>query len=369
MSIQESDQSIFIWGEIYDPTLVVDLVNFLHQSRRSSVLTVVRENVRKSVYFRDGAIIAASSDQNEDRFGDIMFRRGMITRAQLDAALDEVRPGRKIGNILLARGLITTNDLWRVIKLQIEEVLYSVLLVDTGEFTMAAYDATQVPTRTAIDTQFVLLEGLRRRDELAHMREQLPSPDHVMCRTGLGTNARLEPPEQRLLGLVDGVRSVDGLYTDSGLGEFGASRALHRLFQLGLVSVAPEVQPGEAGGGGTSVGAIVSGYNEAYARIHAALVATESGGDYGEGLDSFFADADDEVSALFDGVSPGLDGRLPGPKVMANLKVSGSRDKLFTLRRGLSDYLRFLLFIGREALPFEQVEALAKEVRGLVRGL
>jgi len=98
-------------------------------------------------------------------------------------------------------------------------------------------------------------------------------------------------------------------------------------------------------------------------------VATESGGDYGEGLDSFFAHAHDEVSALFHGVSPRHHGRLPGPKVMANLKVSGSRDKLFTLRRGLSDYLRFLLFIGREALPFEQVEALAKEVRGLVRGL
>ncbi len=367
--VPESDRTIFVWGAIHDAVLVIDLVNFLHQSRRTSVLTVVCNGVRKSIYFRDGSVIAASSDQSEDRFGDIMFRRGMITREQLDVALEQVKPGRKIGNVLLAEGMITTNDLWRVIKLQIEEILYSVLLFPEGQFTVAAYDPTQVPTRTAIDTQFVLLEGLRRKDELQHIREQLPASDQQMCRSGWGTNATLDPAEQRMLALVDGERTVDGLYAHSGLGEFGASRALHRLMQLGLISQAPEVQPGEAGGGGTSVGAIVNGYNEAYARIHAALAAHKADGEYRAGLESFFADADDEVAALFGGVTPGIDGRVPAQKVMANLKVSGSRDKLFSLRRGLSDYLRFLLFIGREALPFDEVEGLAKDVRSLVRGL
>ena len=367
--VPESERTIFVWGSIHDSVLVIDLVNFLHQSRRTSVLTVVRDDVRKSIYFRDGSVIAASSDQNEDRFGDIMFRCGMITREQLDRALRQVEPGRKIGNVLLAEGMITTNDLWRVIKLQIEEILYSVLLFADGQFTVAAYDPTQVPTRTAIDTQFVLLEGLRRIDELHHLQELLPASDERMCRSGWGTSATLDPAEQRMLALVDGDRTVDSLFAESGLGQFGASRSLHRLMQLGLVSKAPEVQPGEAGGGGTSVGAIVNGYNEAYARIHAALAARDAEREYRAGLESFFGDADDELAALFDGVTPGIDGRVPAQKVMANLKVSGSRDKLFSLRRGLSDYLRFLLFIGREALPFDEVEGLARDVRALVRGL
>lgn len=367
--IPESDRTIYVWGEIHDRELVIDFVNFLHQSRRSAVLTVVLDRVRKSVYFRDGSVIAASSDQTEDRFGDIMFRRGMITREQLDSALSRVKTGRKIGNVLLTDGLITTNDLWRVIKLQIEEILFSVLLFEEGQFTVAAYDPAQVPTRTAIDTQFVLLEGLRRKDELAHMRSQLPDHDKVLGRSGWSTTARLEPAEQRLLALVDGDRTVEALFAESGLGEFGACRALHRVLQLGLVSESTEVPPGEAGGGGTSVGAIVSGYNEAYARIQAAIAAQDGDHDYRAGLDSFFADADDEVAALYSGVAPGADGRLPAAKLMANLKVSASRDKLFTLRRGLSDYLRFLLFVGREALPVEIAEGLARDVRGLVRGL
>jgi hypothetical protein len=333
------------------------------------VLTVVVDRVRKSVYFRDGSIIAASSVQREDRFGDIMFRRGMITRDQLDVALSKVKTGRKIGNVLLTDGLITANDLWKVLKLQIEEILFSVLLFEHGQFTVAAYDPSQVPTRTAIETQFVLLEGLRRKDELAHMQADLPPSDQVVARSGWTTTARLDPGEQRLLALVDGRRSIERIFADSGLGQFGATRGLHRLLQLGLVSKAPEIQPGEAGGGGTSVGAILSGYNEAYARIQAALAALDAAHDYRAGLDSFFADTDDEVAALFVGVAPGADGRLPGPKLMANLKVSASRDKLFTLRRGLSDYLRFLLFVGREAIPVDAAESLARDVRDLVRGL
>ncbi len=366
----DTERTIYMWGEIHDDELVIDLVGFLHQSRRTAVLTVVHDNVRKSVYFRDGSAIAASSDQDEDRFGDIMFRRGMISREQLDGALDEVDPGKKkIGNVLLQRGHITTGDLWKVIKLQIEEILYSVLLFTEGKFTVAAYDPAQVPTRTAIDTQFVVLEGLRRKDELIHLQSQMPGASEVIARTGLTTNARLEGAEQRLLALVDGRRSVEQVFHDSGLGAFGATRALYRLMQLGIVAQATEVEPGEAGGGGTSVGAIISGYNHAYARIQTALEQAHAGGSYRGGFRTFFRDADEEVAALFEDITPGPDGRVSSQRLMTNLKVSKARDKLFILRRGLGDYLRFMLFVAREALPFDRVEGLASEVRDLVRGL
>ncbi len=365
----DPERTIFMWGEITDVALVIDLVGFLHQTRRTAVLTVVHDAVRKSIYFRDGSVIAASSDQPEDRFGDIMFRRGMIDRAQLDQALGEVGPERKIGNVLLQQGLISTGDLWKVIKIQIEEILYSLLLLDQARFTVAVYDPTQVPTRTALDTQFLLLEGLRRKDELQHLKESLPPPEQVLARTSLTTTARLEAAEQRLLGLVDGTRTVAEVFNESGLGEFGACQALHRILQLGLASEASTTEPGEAGGGGTTVGAILNGYNEAYAQVDELLRAADAAGRYRAGLESFFADADEEVAALFDNVNPGPDGRIDPQGMQANLKLSSSQDKLFVLRRGLSDYLRFLLFIAREALPFEQVEVLASDVRKRVAGL
>ncbi len=372
---ENSDASIFLWGEIPDPELVVDLVSFMTSSRRSAVLTVVERGVRKSVYFRDGSIIAASSNQPEDRFGDIMYRRAMITRDQLDTALARVGPGKKIGNVLLASGLINSGDLWKMIKLQIEEILFSVLLLESGRFTLATYEASSVPTRTALDTQHVLLEGMRRKDELTHLQRQLPPQDTLLRQTGRDGEVDLSPPEARVMGLVDGRSTVGQVFRRSGLGDFATARALFRMLEEGLLSAAAKPPPmpvtpaGEAGGGGTSVGSIISGYNEAFARVHRSLVGAPGSADYRSGLSTFFLDAEPTVAGLFEDVVASPDGRLPTQKIFANLKVSKAPNKPEILRRGLREYLRFLLFMAREGLPFEAVERLAGEVRGTVRGL
>jgi hypothetical protein len=191
---EQAASGIFLWGDLCDAELLIDLLGFLHQSRRTTVITAVGESTRKSVYFRDGSIIAASSDQPEDRFGDIMFRRGMIRREQLDAALERVGPGRKIGNVLLDAGLIEASDLWKVIRVQIEEIVYSLLLMEVGQFTVARYDKGQVPNRTPLDTQHILLEGLRRKDEMLHLRDQMPPDMAVLARTGWTTTIPLSGP-------------------------------------------------------------------------------------------------------------------------------------------------------------------------------
>lgn len=361
---------IFMWGDVVDATLVVDLVGFVHQSRRTAVLTVVDGDMRKSVYFRDGSVSAASSNQPEDRFGDIMFRRGMISRAQLDLALRKVGPGRKIGNVLLSQGLLTSGDLWKIIRIQIEEIFYSVLLMERGQYTLASYDPSQVPTSTPLETQHLLLEGLRRKDEMVHLREELPPSDRVLTHTGYMTpSIDLEPAERAVYGVVDGRRTLAEVYRASGLGMFTATNAVHRLLRAGLIGEAPVVDPGEAGGGGTSVGAIIFGYNDAFAQMHAALSSSIKGRGYRSGLASFFADADPMVTALFQGVEPGSDGRLPGERIQVNLKTLETDDRLRVLRRGLREYLRFLLFISRECLPYDEVETISNRVRDQVRGL
>ncbi len=359
---------IYLWGDIDDASIVTDLLEFLYHSRRAAVLTVVGEGVRKSVYFREGSVIAASSDQPEDRFGDIMFRRGLITREQLQDALRQVGPGRKIGNVLLQSGAIDTSDLWKALRLQVEEIVCSILLFEIGHFTVARYDPAQVPTRTALETQHILLEGLRRKDELLHLRSQLPAGDRVLAHTGWMPSEPLPATERSLFELVDGRRTLDELLRASGLGAFGAARAIHHLLQVGAISAEPILLPGEAGGGGSSAGAIISGFNAAYARVHVALHA-HGGHPFETGLQRFFRDADAPVAALFDNVEAGPDGRLPTDLLFANLKTCPVSDKLEVLRRGLNEYLRFVLFVAREALPYAQVERLAGEVRALVTGL
>ncbi len=370
-SAERRADGVFVWGDVADGELVIDLVSFMHQSRRTAALTVVDGAIRKSVYFRTGHIVAASSNLPEDRFGDVMYRRGLIERADLDAALLEVGPGRRIGNILLAKGLISGGDLWKVIKLQIEEIVYSVLLVERGQFTIADYDPAQVPTRTTVEAQHVLLEGLRRKDEMMQVRAQLPHGDRRLVAAGVPAAARLKGVEAAVYDLVDGKLTVAQVLQASGLGSFTATHVLHRLLKAGLITEAAPTAPLKGIGAvpaGPSVASIIDGFNEAYARVQRAL--GDQASSLQRGIDaSFFSEVDPAVAALFAGVAPGSDGRLSADPIFLNLKVADVPDKLQVLRRGLQEYLRFLLFAAREVLPYEQVERLAGDVLGLVRGL
>lgn len=365
---QSSRNGAFLWGVVEDGAILVDLVNFLHTSRRTAVLTIVDGDVRKSVYFRDGSVIAASSNRPEDRFGDIMFRLGMISREDLDAALREVGPQRKIGNVLLSKGLLSSKDLWKVIKVQIEEIFYSVLLMERGRFTLAHFDESQVPTRTALNTQQVLLEGLRRKDEMEHLRGQLPPPHRPLMRSRGVFAMNLDDNERRIYDLVDGRRTIAEIQAQSGLGPFESTRALHHLLKIGLVAVS-DVTASTAVDRGLAVQAIVRTYNDAIGRLHAGLEAGGVVGLFRIGVDSFFNDLSPELAALFDGVVPAPDGRLPPERIGANLKLSPTSNKLHLLRRGLSEYVQFLLFLARETLDFDEVERLAEEVRELLGGL
>lgn len=360
---------VYLTAMIEDPALVIDLVNFIHTTRRTGLMAVTVGSIRRSIFFHQGSVIAGSSNQSADRFGEIVCRMGLVSRDALDAALAEVGPERKIGNVLLARGLISTRDLWKILRAQIEEILFAILLVETGEVTLSHFDPGQVPSRTALNTQHVLLEGLRRKDEMEHLRGQIPASDRRVVKTRLERDVTLETNERRVYDLVDGVRTVGELIDVSLLGELEGVRVLHHLLKVGLVA-----EGGRAAASTPSDGAersfedIINTFNGAVLCIHDALVASGEAGLAGLGVDSFFDEIDPELAELFDSVVPAHDGRLPTDRIFANLKLTELKDKRMLLRRGLSDYVQFLLFLARENLDFERVEALAREVSGMLRG-
>jgi hypothetical protein len=294
---------------------------------------------------------------------------GLVSREALDSALVEVGAHRKIGNVLLSRGLLSTRDLWRILRVQIEEILFAILLVDVGELTLSHFDPGQVPSRTALNTQHVLLEGLRRKDEMEHLRGEIPAADRLLVRSRLERTVTLEANERRVFDLVDGTRTVGAILRDSGLGELDAIKIVHHLVKVGLVAEATNsnVAPGGQAAN-TSVEEIVQAFNGAILRIHETLVASGEAGLVALGIDSFFDEIDPELAELFDSVVPGTDGRLPADRIFTNLKLTGIRDKRTLLRRGLSDYVQFLLFLARENLVFERVEGIAREVSDMLCG-
>ncbi len=232
---ENSSNHVFLWGDLIDSELIVDLIGFLQQSRRTAVLTVSRDNMRKSLYAQEGLIHAASSNLPEDRLGNIMLRNRMLTHEELAAALLEVGAGKKIGNVLIEKGMLDALGLHKLIEQQIQEILYSMVLLDEGEYTLATYNIDAIPTHAGLPIQPNLLDGLRRKDEMQHALARLPKKTSQLRRLVDTKPADLDPVESSLFELIDGQRTMEELFEVCPHGYFNATMAIQRLLKAGVV--------------------------------------------------------------------------------------------------------------------------------------
>jgi hypothetical protein len=130
--------------------------------------------------------------------------------------------------------------------------VYQVLQWTEGRF---AFLKNAVPDKRTIfdDLPNLLLEGLRRLDELNLLLRRLPAPEAVLYQAGdaeQSGNIRLTRAEWKVLALVNGRRSCSEILAASGSPDDEAARVVYQLLVAGLVttfhddSYLDEVVPG-----------------------------------------------------------------------------------------------------------------------------
>ncbi len=218
-----------------------DLLNFLHQGRRTGVLLTRVSETERAIAMIDGNLAWACSTSPGERLGELLARMGLADRARIEAALREQAKGtehRRIGQLLVDKGVLGAEDLHRGLRHQLVEIFLGLLVAREGSFVfLRGVDQSALPVVLSIDTQAMLLDGLRRVDEMELYRTRVPSEEVVPVATGKqpATSEEMPAEEKQALALADGVRSVADLAAASAMGEFEATKAVFRLIQAGYL--------------------------------------------------------------------------------------------------------------------------------------
>jgi hypothetical protein len=120
-----------------------------------------------------------------------------------------------------------------------EKAFYALLDLQVGSFEFDPQaDITEDEGEAELSTESLLIEGMRRLDEVRHLRRRLPAPAVVRYRGG-GSD---DPLENRVLGyLGPGARTVgdivEGVLVAGDADEYDALSALARLVAGGTVRV------------------------------------------------------------------------------------------------------------------------------------
>jgi tetratricopeptide (TPR) repeat protein len=228
-----------------------DVLQLLAMGKKTGCLSVTHRSSFGYIYFDAGRISHASIVNRRDRLGGMLLQSGLMTKEELDAAIAEqsAHPGMRLGEVLVARGVIARDVLHDQIRAQIEEAVYYLFTWTQGTFN---FESDVRPEEgelvVAINPESLLLEGARRIDEWALVEKKVPSLDVVfeLDRRRLAeSGATLTAEQAAVARLLDGRRDVAAIAEDAGLAEFEVGKALYGLATAGLAHRIGRTKPAE----------------------------------------------------------------------------------------------------------------------------
>ncbi len=351
-----------------------DILQLLATGKKSGILECRTATRQKEVAFRDGNIIFASSlNSSEDLLGNMLLKRGKISKTDLERAITLHRQtGRQLGTTLMDMNLFDKEEIGLCLKLQIEEIVYNLFSWTEGDFIFHEGSAPRnAPFLIELSTMSVIMEGTRRIDEWLEIQKVLP-PDDVLLRINKSPKANndevvLALDEFRLLSLINGERIVPELIDLSPVGEFVTCRAIYKLIINGLVEVAGrrEARPEEQEDlEEAALSVIFYLYNNCFFRIRTLVEGLL--GDSNSRFSAFTAQYRSGVLTFFPGVDPHAELKPPFDKFLSAVKALPEETRYHTtmshLERMLSEQLVFVYELLGTGAFREAVNRAKKEI-------
>jgi len=350
---EDDDDELIIRGELHASS-VPELLRSLLRSNETGILTFRRDEVTKRLFIHDGQVVYAVSTNPEERLGESLMLRGKLSARQYLEASKRVRPGQRLGTILVEMGALEAEDLVPAVEAQVRELLMELLTWTNGDYEFVIRDAApDNPVTVEISTHGLILDGIRRTRAWSRILRGIGGDiETVFTLTGeteILHSLELTNEEQEVLARVNGRSTVEQICQVSYLSNFETCRTLWALVVLGVIR---RTQPGEAKVDDRAqreeemeLEGIVERYNQVFNRLYTFLR-----GRVGDEVDAFMDASQEELAkqfaALLDGVDLKRYGRADFEQMLANvaglpvdqrknLIVSALNELVFILQLGV----------------------------------
>ena len=226
------------------------LFNLINLARKTGTLAIDTPVSRACLGFREGKLIYATLDGQEDRLAGMLRRAGKITDDQfraIDAQAGD-RTDRELGLLLINAGYVSRSDIVQSVRSYVLNNVYRLFTWAEGSFRFdsdpqAFGDRITIP----IDLENVIVEGSRRLKEWERLQDELPDLSVALkfaSRPGANMrNISLSVHEWRVVSFINPRNTMRQIAQYNNLSEFQIRRIVYGLLQAGLVEL---VRPEEA---------------------------------------------------------------------------------------------------------------------------
>ena len=219
---------------------LAEILQWLANGLHTGTLVVSKGAVEKKVYFREGVILSSSSSDPKGFLGHFLVSKGVIGEGELaEAMAKQAESGGLLGEILVDGGALDREMLDSMLRLNAEENICDIFAWEEGEFSFLdgeLPDYELVPL--SVDVTGLVLEGMRRVDELVAIRDVIPSSQCVpVVVASLVDETELDLGWLGVLEAVDDDRSIDDICLHTHSSEFFVSQVLYQGVQEGRLKI------------------------------------------------------------------------------------------------------------------------------------
>jgi hypothetical protein len=340
---------------------LVELIEFIHQTRRTGVLRVLAPSGERAIAFHEGEVRGAVSDDARERLGEVAVRLGFCDRETVEKIAAE-RP-TQLGRMLVDRGVLKPHDLWKCLQQQVAEIFHGMLLSREGAFVVLEQTVEDRGSALSLNTQGLLMDSIRRIDEMAEFRKRLPSDDAYLVPIK-PPGSELDADERRVFELCNGSRSLAEVAQAARLSEFEALKTVYHLVQGRYVSTVESAAPAPDQKPERTPERVAGVFNVVFREIRNAVAKTGVATEFITAANSAVSSQSEAVRRLFEDHGFKNDGTLDTKVLLANAKAASLDAD--AIHAALSEAMFFLLFQAGELLDPKADEELARRVKSLL---
>ncbi len=216
-----------------------------YRERSTGALDVGAGGVRKKVFLQDGRVVFAGSTDRNDRLGEMLIRRGILSVPDFYAASSAVTPGKRFGTVLVERGLITPDQLVWSVKEQVKDIVFSLFSLSDGDCAfMEGEDAGEEMITLNLRTPELLRLGVLKMDHAVRPLEAFREMDRAVVLSVAEEEVLdafdLGQSERALVLSLLKPRSVEEVFRQAGRSQFALLKFLWVLLLLAMVRLEPK---------------------------------------------------------------------------------------------------------------------------------
>jgi hypothetical protein len=224
---------------------LAELLQWLANNRQTGTLNISNGTIEKRIYLREGTILSSSSTDPRRLLGHFLVSKGVITEEVLAQAMTvQEQQGKLLGEILIEGGAVDEATLERMLRLNAEENICDLFAWEEGSFEFHDGDLPDHElVSLSVNITGLIMEGMRRIDHTAAMKEVIPSTQCVpVAVASLVDDGELDPGWRGVLEAVDDDRSIEDICLHTHSSEFFVCQVLHRKIVEGkLKMVRPRI--------------------------------------------------------------------------------------------------------------------------------